>query len=577
MTDTEFATVIWDRYEDALACQTSSGIRKSIPEYVSFYEGKQWPPPTKNTRNLPRPVINIVKMICRLKKSAILSTPVRIIYKCGDKRIDTDTFNDFSSHILKEIDQDSIDREAIDEATKKGCYFYHYFWDSDKYTENEFRGGLGCELIDPLNIFFENPCELDEQKQKWIIISTRENVENVRKNADTGVNIHNILPDNDSRGDAKADKSRLCTVLTMYYREDGIVYCVKSVKGAIVKRPFSIAPNIDLAYEALELENVKERHSCGAKLYPIVCGYYEKKDKCIYGLSEVEGLIPNQKAINFNIAMSLLNAQEVAWGKYIALPGALKGQTINNAPGQVLIDYSGTGNGIKKLQENYMQSFPMELVKTITDLTRSVTGTSEFMTGEIQGSGMSGTAIARLQSQAQLPIEDLRALFMSVKRKQGRVLAQFYKLYYPSCAFTVEKDGKSVHKCFLCKNYADTEFEVLCETVSGVNASAAGDISMLDTVLKHGKISLDAYINAYPDDALTDKKKLLERIKESENGACGSMEAELSELKAQLKEAKETVEKQNETVNQVLSIIRENRSLKEFISKEYSNGKQYKD
>ena len=55
------------------------------------------------------------------------------------------------------------------------------------------------------------------------------------------------------------------------------------------------------------------------------------------------------------------------------------------------------------------------------------------------------------------------------------------------------------------------------------------------------------------------------------------MEAELSELKAQLKEAKETVEKQNETVNQVLSIIRENKSLKEFISKEYSNGKQYKD
>ena len=323
----------------------------------------------------------------------------------------------------------------------------------------------------------------------------------------------------------------------------------------------------------MELTDKKERHSPGATLYPVVCGYYERKDRCIYGLSEVEGLIPNQKAINFNIAMSLLNAQEVAWGKYVALPGALKGQTINNAPGQVLIDYSGTGNGIKKLQENYMQSFPMELVKTITDLTRSVTGTSEFMTGEVQGSGMSGTAIARLQSQAQLPIEDLRALFMSVKRKQGRVLAQFYKLYYPSYDFTVERDGKSEKKRFSGEHYRNTDFEVLCETVSGVNASAAGDISMLDTLLSHGMISPEAYINAYPDDALTDKKKILERIRAEKNADDVSVKAEIEKLREQLNEAKETVERQNETVNQVLSIIKENKELKEFISKEYSNGR----
>jgi len=572
MTEKELARVIWDRYESALEYQISSGIRKSIPEYVSFYEGKQWPAPTKNTKNLPRPVINIVKMICRLKKSAILSTPVRIIYKCGDKSVDTDTLNDFSAHILKEIDQDSIDREAIDEATKKGSYFYHYFWN----TENGLDvGKLDCELIDPLNIFFENPCELDEQKQKWIIISTREEIDSVCRNSDTGLSIYDILPEEENDG-GQVGKNRLCTVLTMYYREGRGVHCVRSVKGAIVKSPFSIAPNIALACDAMELKDGKERHSREARLYPLVCGYYEKKDKCIYGLSEVEGLIPNQKAINFNIAMSLLNAQEVAWGKYIALPGALKGQTINNAPGQVLIDYSGTGNGIKKLQDNYMQSFPMELVKTITDLTRSVTGTSEFMTGEVQGSGMSGTAIARLQSQAQLPIEDLRALFMSVKRKQGKVLAQFFKLYYPSYSFTVEKDGCSQRKCFICDNYRDAELEVLCEAVSGLNASAAGDISMLDTVLKHGKISLEAYINAYPDDALTDKKKLLERIKDERIGKEAIMESELKELTEQLKEANETIEKQNSTVSRVLSIIRENQQLKEFISKEYTNGGLYK-
>ncbi|MBQ8392795.1 MAG: hypothetical protein IJX51_03375 [Clostridia bacterium] len=576
MTREEMAKEIWRKYEDALSLQTSMGLRKSIPEYVDFFEGRQWPAPTRNTKNLPRPVINIVKMICRLKKSAILSSPVRIIYKCRDKRIDIDTFNEFSSFILKEIDQDALDKIAIDDATKKGSYFYHYYWDTENVYEDDVNGGhLRCELIDPLNIFFENPCELDEQKQKWIIIATRERVEDVRKIAETGVNISDIMPDDSPTAYQDGEeKNGLCTVLTMYHRVRGEVFCTRSVKGTVIRGSFPITPGTALALSTGEAEVGNGKRRPVATLYPIVCGYYEKKDRSIYGLSEVEGLIPNQKAINFNIAMSLLNAQEVAWGKYIALPGALKGQTINNAPGQVLIDYSGTGNGIKKMQENYMQSFPVELVKTITDLTRSVTGTSEFMTGEVVGSGMSGTAIARLQSQAQLPIEDLRALFMSVKRKQGRVLAQFYKLFYRNMDFITEnKDGDDAIRSFCSRDYENADFEVLVETVSGVNASVAGDISMLDTVLKHGSISLESYISAYPDDALTNKQKILELVRAERVREDSSLQAQVDSLSMQLKKATETIKEQEATVSQVVSIINENKTLKQFISKEYADGK----
>ncbi|MBQ9743573.1 MAG: hypothetical protein IJW19_00430 [Clostridia bacterium] len=576
MTRQEAAKEIWQKYEDALSLQTSKGIRKSIPEYVDFFEGRQWPAPTRNTKNLPRPVINIVKMICRLKKSAILSSPVRIIYKCRDKRIDIDTFNEFSSFILKEIDQDALDKIAIDDATKKGSYFYHYYWDTEEAFEDDVNGGhLRCELIDPLNIFFENPCELDEQKQKWIIIATRERVEDVRKIAETGVNISDIMPDDSPTAYRDGEeKNGLCTVLTMYHRVGGEVFCTRSVRGTVIRGSFPITPDTALALSTGETGDGNAKRRPVARLYPIVCGYYEKKDKCIYGLSEVEGLIPNQKAINFNIAMSLLNAQEVAWGKYIALPGALKGQTINNAPGQVLIDYSGTGNGIKKMQENYMQSFPVELVKTITDLTRSVTGTSEFMTGEVVGSGMSGTAIARLQSQAQLPIEDLRALFMSVKRKQGRVLAQFYKLFYRNMEFITEnKDGNDAIRSFCSRDYENADFEVLVETVSGVNASVAGDISMLDTVLKHGSISLESYISAYPDDALTDKQKILELVRAERAREDSSLQAQVDSLSKQLERATETIKEQEATVSRVVSVINENRTLKQFISKEFVDGK----
>ena len=127
MSDKDIATLIWERYEKGVEYQSSMGLRRLIPEYIRFYEGKQWPEPTRNTKNLPRPVINIVKMICRNKKSAILSTPVRILYKSKDKRVDTDTLNAFSDMVLKELDQDDIDKCAIDDGVKKGSYFYHYY------------------------------------------------------------------------------------------------------------------------------------------------------------------------------------------------------------------------------------------------------------------------------------------------------------------------------------------------------------------------------------------------------------------------------------------------------------------
>lgn len=566
MTDKDLAALIWERYEGGIEYQNSIGLRRLIPEYIRFYEGKQWPEATRNTKNLPRPVINIVKMICRNKKSAILSTPVRILYKSQDRRVDTDTLNAFSDTVLKELDQDAIDKNAIDDATKKGSYFYHYYWDTNTDSSSPMsEGNLRCELIDPLNIFFENPCQLDEQKQRWIIISTREKVEDVIKNAEEGVDKTEIVPD---EAEGSTDNKRgMCTVLTMYYKKNGEVFCVRSVKNTVIKGEFSLSPDKSLVYEALGVTKKPERSKKIATLYPIVCGYYEKRDRCIYGLSEVEGLIPNQKAINFNIAMSLLNAQEVAWGKYIALPGALKGQTITNAPGQVLTDYTGTGNGIKKLQESYMQSYPVDLVKTITDLTRSVTGTSEFMTGELSGAGLSGTAIARLQSQALLPIEDLRATFMSVKRKQGRVLAQFYKLYFSERAFTFVPENKdeAVTKRFNPSAYDGKELEVVVETVLGANASVAGDISVLDTLLKNGKISLEAYVNAYPDSALTDKRKLLNKI---------SADTDKEKYEAKIAELEKKIKENDDTVSRVQALISENKSLKEYIAKEYQNGRR---
>lgn len=592
----EKTTTLWEHFRNGRAYQTSIGLTKKLPLYVRFYEGDQWPAPTKNTQNLPRPVVNIVKMFCRNKKSAILSTPVKIIYKAEDESVDVDRFNRFSEYIQKELNQDAYDKKAIDSGVKKGGYFYHYYWDAEaRGKRGRQEGGLRCELIEPLNIIFSDPTETDEQKQEWILIVSREPVKSVREKCDKGVAPEEIVSDTseDPYKQTEQEGSELVTVLTRYFRMNGEVYFEKATKSTVINKPRCLTPDLEKARKALNQEedaannslpdssskdaaDTLRPQSAKAYLYPIVVGNYEPRENCIYGLGEVEGLIQNQRSINFNIAMMLLSAQENGWGKYVVSPDSLRGQRISNEPGQVLIDYSKGGNGIKRLSEHAMPSAPMQIVDSLTQMTRVVTGSSEVMTGETIGSNMSGAAIAQIQAQALQPVEELKHSFWNVKEKQGKVLAQFYKLYYAEKNFSYkEKEENSSSEItktdvFRGREYWEADFEVAVEATGGTNASVAGDISALDTALQNGGISLKTYFELYPTDALTNRTEILKKLESEEANAIAAMAEQLEAAQGQLQEQAALIEAQKKTVDQVDSIISENQRLKATLAQLYT-------
>ncbi len=563
-------THLWSLYKEGIDYQNKLGLRRTIPQNVDFYEGRQWPSPTESTKNLPRPVVNIVKMICRSKKSSILSTPVKIYYKAFTPNADLEKLNSFCQYLQKEFNQEGLDKLAIDDGIKKGSYFYHYYWDKYALSPSGFiEGDVRCEIIDPLNIFFSNPCELDEQKQKWILIASSVDPSHIYEICDS--DLCKLINVTEEEG-KNAENPKSVTLLTRYYRVNGEVWCERATKFSTVNKPFRLSPDrasIDSIYNSVyksDQENISPPspkaeqsatneqnnaisskkldylYSLGKKqvpvaaLYPIVCGYYERREGSIYGISEVEGIIPNQKAINFNIAMSLLNAQQCAWGKYIALPNALKGQKISNSPGQVLIDHSGTGNGIKRMSEEALSDVPMEITDTLTELTRTATGSSEILSGEALSANMSGVAIAQLQAQAEVPIEELRSTFWEVKKKQGLILAQFIRLYYFDKEFVRTKRddvGNEYEICdrFSSKDYESILFDVVVEPTRGTKASVASDINMLDTCLKNGKISLETYVRAYPEGAISNKTSILKQIEAEKEREITKLRKELEMLK----------------------------------------------
>ena len=525
LTSLREETYLYKLYKEGLEYQIKIGIRDSIPRNIDFFEGRQWPAPTESTKNLPRPVINIIKQICRSKKAAILSTPVRPVFKSYAGGIDVSKFNSFAMSILKELEQDSLDKLAVDDGIKKGSYFYHYYWDKDAIDLNGIMdGGVRCEIIDPLNIFFANPTICDEQKQRWILIASYLDFTEALEMCQGRISAETLSHDKNQDGSV--------TILTRYFRKNGDVYCERATKSHIITSEFPIAPKkvSDSEDESTESRPVQ------AGLYPIVCGFYEKRDGSIYGISEIDGLIPNQKSINFNVAMSLLNAQECAWGKYVALPNALKGQRISNVPGQVLIDHSGTGDGIKRMQEQPLSSVPMSITDNLIEMTKSACGVNAIMGGDLQWSNMSGVAIAQLQAQAQMPIEELRSQFWEVKRKQALVIAQFMKLYYYKKQFVtvINENGKDkeIIDYFTSSDYEKTVFDISVEACGISKSSSASVISMLDSCLASGNISIETYIKSYPDSALTNKSEILKQIEIEKNSEIAKLRKEIEDLKS---------------------------------------------
>ncbi len=615
-------SALWKLYENGRGYLSAMGLTSKLPLFNRFYEGDQWPAQNRQTRGLPRPVVNFVKMIVRNKKAVILMAKAKTCYKAELSDVDVKPLNDFSDYIAKELGQAELDREAVQQACIEGTYIYHYYWDSEAVgKDGRVEGGVRAELLDPLQVIFENPTQRDEQKQKWIIIVSRESVDSVKAKADKGVDLSSIVSDelnDDDYGTVEQEDSKLCTVLTCYFRRDGEVYVEQATKTVQFKAPTPIAPDVEAARaelfpdapaadEAEEDEGVdapnndlpdvagkaakKSRHKeplkgerSRAYLYPIVVGQYEPRKKSIYGIGEVEGLIPNQKYVNNVLGMALLNVMQVAWDKFVAHPNALKNQVITNEPGQVLIDYSNTnGQGIKRMGGAALSGLPVSLCDTIMSMTRTVTGSTEVMSGETVGSVSSAMGISLLQEAAKHPINDLREGFWNVKKKQGMVLAQFFRLFYQGKEYVqeVEETGADgeVQKASRLATFDGSmlegmRYDVVCEATVGTSSSSAGTIAFLDALFAGGHISLKTYVKYYPEDALTNKSEILAEVEAMEAEAMAQVQSELAMVQAELQRCQAAMAEDAALAERAASIVKNNQQLGLMLAALYAESKE---
>lgn len=591
------AECIWKEYETGQDYKSGIGLNDRIKTNIDFYEGRQWSAPTKNTRALPRPVLNFIEMIINNKVSAMNNSPVKIVYEAENEQA-TAEFTRFNEYICKEMGMGDIDHDAIVDAAVKGNMVKHYYWDTDAQGKRaNVQGALRCELVDIRSIVFANPNQRDIQKQKYVIIATREELDAVKKYAkDSGVSkaeIDKIVEDEKDESfdtlieDEADDRIKLVTILTKYFKKNGEVWCCKSTRTAMVKEEFPLSLDLNKAKEDLGYDKEDEANTpspdnpvednnaylerAKATLYPIAIDSYKTRDRSIYGISEAEGLIPNQRVINFTIAMIVYQLQQMAWSKWKVSPDALRGQEISNESGQVLVDYSKTGQGIQRIEGIGANNNGINILDNIINYTRAITGSTEVMTGELVKAGMSGAAIAQLQAQAQQPIEELRKRFWRFKQREGEILEQFYRIYYIQdyeYPYKDVKDNKevSMDAIFNARNYANIDFNVVAKASQGTRSSTSGDITFLDSLLQAQAIDVYDYVNAYPDEALSSKGDMVKLMEQKKQDQLTLLTQRLNEREQQLTQALEQLNQVTQALNAVQQTNNENQKLKEDIA-----------
>lgn len=517
----DYETSTWKDYQDALNYQKSMGFTDRFPEFEKFKQGDQWPQATARTKSLPRPVFNIVKLFISNKKSNVLNQKIKMIFTPAEVQDGEDMsyraaqdYTDYADNLWYELDQEGLNDSMVEDAATMGTGILHYYWDTSvsggQYIK--YNGALRGETLDPLNVFFGNPQETNVQKQPWIIISSRDMVKNVRALAEkeglSKEEIELINPDNENIDEAY-DTARIelkegtkITVLTRYFKENGQVYFSKSVRGVdiIKKRRLGVKIQDD--------ETGEVQIDRALSLYPIAVFNWCLRKKCIYGSGEAESLIPNQKAINFNIGMMLLSVQDNAWPKILAKPGALK-QSITNKPGEILTDYYTSGDGIKYMQPPNFNYMAVNIVDKIMELSRLTSGVTEITTGEQLGANMAASAIIALQNQAKIPIDNIQQRFYRCQKEVGKIWEQFFKVFYIMPRnMSVLDDGQITTREFNGGKYADVEFKMKIDVGAASIFSESLSMTVLDKIYDKGDITFDEYLAVIPETVLPSKEQL---------------------------------------------------------------------
>lgn len=482
---------------------------------IKFKESDQWPAITEKTKNLPRPILNFIRYVLTHVTSSVLSEPVKMVFDTEDESDEITeeaikAFDEWSEKEWENIEQDKLNKRAVKRAALTGTGIIHYYLDTDVKggKSRKYIGRLQGEPINIKNLFVGNPQQHSIQKQPYVLILSRETVEEAReearKNGIKETDIALIVGDKVSSSDTVTESethevSDKVNIVTCYWKEkDGYIWLMKVCGETVVKKP------------------VNTMH----KLYPIAAMVWEEREECFYGISAVEGMINNQKAVNFMTAMDMMANQLTGMPKLMVKQGRV--DNFNNDPATPIIDKNPTELGwpAQYLTPGTSSGKGRELVDFLLLNTKTLSGATETSTGELaKSSQMNYSAIVALQKAAGVPIEDIKDNYHQFVKDCGRIQLEFWQVNYNTeRAYEVKNDdGTKEVKYFRGTDYKDINLKVKIDVGASTEYSEMLMMTYLEKFYDKGDMTFEEMLKYAPKNAIPFKEKILkDRQKQKE-------------------------------------------------------------
>lgn len=507
----------WEKYESMVAYNSSfrndKNYYESIKVWHDFYNGDQWTG-LSGDQKLPHPVFNIIKRIIEFKIASLTSSDISVNvepleYTPKSKENLQFDIGDFLNAEIKNIfEKENIKIKVKDillDGSISGDMCFHTVFDLNKKPYRKYKdtkGEIEIELIDATNVGFGNANIRNVEKQPYIIIVGRDTVKNLKKEAKEKVNIQSDFDTEYQVSDfarteveIEGDDEGKAIYIYVYEKKDGKVFVTKCTKDAII-------------YENIDT---------GLSRYPVAFQNWYKQKNTYHGRGEVEGICPNQIAINKMFAMIIYHQMMTAFPTAVYDGDVL--QSWNNEIGSAikLKGLKEMGKGIKDvagyLEPANMSDYIIKVIDLAFQYTKECLGVSDAALGQIDPKNTS--AIIAVQKSTAVPLSNIKDNLYDLIEQEVLILIDMMATKYGNRPVLItNEDGSRNLQMFDFNILKDMDLKTSIDVGETSYYSEISSIQTLDNLLSNERIDFIDYLERVPNELIPKKAELLSKLKE---------------------------------------------------------------
>ncbi len=486
---------VFAQYRKGIGEKMAMNLYENVVRNQNFYIGRQWE--GVHAPDLDKPVFNVMKRIINQFVSLLISddvsaqlTPLWTQTGKADE-LAAKVVNTQLEKIIELSRFKTLCRDVLRTAAVDGDTYLYVYYEKDKKNAIT-RGDIHLEMVDNTHLYYGNPKSGNIQTQPYLIVAMREDVKELAAQMAQNGGHGEILPDSEQTEELNpmAVNDNCATVLLKFWKskQTGTVFMTRVTQSAVIKPPTDT----------------------GLALYPIAGFTWEKIKNCCHGQSVVEGLIPNQIAINKLYAMYIKSVKDTAFPKIVYDMSRLPKWT--NRVGEAIGVYGNADTAVARIISGADVSYQVPaIIDNMITMTKELMGASDTMLGNVLPENTS--AIVAIQKASSLPLDLQKMSFYQFVEDTVQIFYDIMRTCYGLRTVTYEDGERDVTCDFDFASLSEHQATMKVDVGASTYFSEIVQIQTMDNLFAQGVIpDAKTYLDSLPDSYVKNKQKLLSAI-----------------------------------------------------------------